>query len=120
MEFTVGSGGLPPGAYHAQFMGAEPYTEGQEKYGPGVALKFKVTTGDHANEDASRICSAKLTPKSSLGKFAVALKGSAIAAGERFNFANFVGAQGTILVEATDNGGSRISTFLRSQGVGNE
>lgn len=113
MEFSMGSGGLPPGAYQAQFVGAEPYTENAEKYGPGVLLKFRVVAGEHANEDASRICSAKLTPKSSLGKFAVALKGSAVAAGERFNFANYAGTFGTILVEQTDSGGSRISTFLR-------
>jgi hypothetical protein len=117
MEFTVGSGGLPPGAYNAQFIGAEPYEENTAQYGPGVSLKWRVVGGEHANVEASRICAAKLTPKSTLGKFAVALKGSAIAAGERFNFANYVGTQGTILVEQTDNGGSRISTFLRSQGV---
>jgi hypothetical protein len=113
MEFTVGSGGLPAGAYSAVFVSAEPYVENVEKYGPGVSLKFKVLAGEHAGEEATRICSAKLTPKSSLGKFAVALKGSAVVAGERFSFANYIGAQGTILVEATDTGGSRISTFLR-------
>lgn len=115
MEFTVSSGGLPPGAYSAQFVGVEPYLENQEKFGPGCSLKFRVVAGEHAGSEASRICSQKLTPKSSLGKFAVALKGSAIAAGERFNFASYVGTQGTILVEATDNGGSKITTFLRAQ-----
>lgn len=114
MEFLVGSGGLPAGAYQAVFVGAEPYSENVEKYGPGVSLKFRVLAGEHANEEATRICSAKLTPKSSLGKFAVALKGSAVAAGERFNFASYVGTQGTIIVEQTDSGGSRISTFLRA------
>lgn len=114
MEFIVSSGGLPPGAYSAQFVGAEPYTENQEKYGPGVSLKFKVISGDHAGEEASRICAAKLTPKSSLGKFAVALKGSAIAVNESFNFSSYAGTNGTILVEQTENGGSRISTFLRN------
>lgn len=117
MEFTVSSGGLPPGAYSAQFVGAEPYTENEEKYGPGVSLKFRVVAGECAGQEASRICSQKLTPKSSLGKFAVALKGSAIAAGERFNFATYVGIGGTILVEATDNGGSKITTFLKMQGA---
>ena len=113
MEFVCGSGGLPPGAYSAQFVGAESYTENIEKFGPGVSLKFRVTAGEHVGEEASRICSAKLTPKSSLGKFAVALKGGAVVAGERFNFADYVGKAGTILVEATDTGGSKISTFLK-------
>jgi hypothetical protein len=113
MEFTVSSGGLPPGMYHAQFVGADAYTENAAQYGPGVSLKFRVVGGDHDGEEATRICSAKLTPKSTLGKFAVALKGGAIASGERYNFANFVGVAGSIIVEATDTGGSRISTFLR-------
>jgi hypothetical protein len=112
MEFVATSAGLPVGAYTAEFVGAEPFTEKAE-YGPGVALRFRVSGGAHAGEEASRICSAKLTPKSTLGKFAVALKGSAIQTGERFNFANFAGVAGTILVEATESGGSRISTFLK-------
>ena len=48
MEFVCGSGGLPPGAYSAQFVGAEAYTENIEKYGPGVSLKFRVTAGEQA------------------------------------------------------------------------
>ena len=113
MEFLVGSGGLPAGAYSAVFVGVEPYLENVEKYGPGVSLKFRVTAGPNANEEATRICSAKLTPKSALGKLAVAIKGGPVMAGERFNFANYVGTQGTILVEATDSGGGKITTFLR-------
>jgi hypothetical protein len=114
MEFSMGSGGLPPGAYNAQFVGAEPYNENVAQFGPGVSLKFRVIGGEHDAEEATRICSAKLTPKSTLGKFAVALKGGAIASGDKYNFAHYVGTRGTILVEATDNGGSRITTFLRS------
>jgi hypothetical protein len=113
MEFIVSNGGLPAGAYSAQFIGVEAYLENQEKYGPGVSLKFRVLDGEFAGQEATRICSQKLTTKSSLGKFAVALKGSALAAGERFNFAQYVGTLGTILVEQTDGGGSRIATFLK-------
>lgn len=113
MEFVCGSGGLPPGAYSAEFIGAEAWEENIEKYGPGVSLKFKVLSGAEAGNEAGRICSAKLTPKSALGKFAVALKGSAIAAGERFNFDDFIGVVGTIVVELSDSGGSKITTFLK-------
>ena len=56
MEFVVGSGGLPAGAYGAQFIGAEPWEENVEKYGPGVNLKFKVTSGADAGNEAGRIC----------------------------------------------------------------
>ena len=114
MEFVCGSGGLPVGYYQAMFAGAEPFDQNIEKFGPGISLKFKVIGGEHNGEEGSRICSAKLSPKSSLGKFAVALKGGPVATGERFNFAHYVGTTGTIIVEATDSGGTRIATFLRA------
>jgi hypothetical protein len=78
-----------------------------------VKLAFKVLSGNEAGNEGGRICAANLTPKSALGKFAVALKGSPVATGERFSFDAYVGVKGTILVEATDNGGSKITTFLK-------
>ena len=115
MEFTMTSGGLPVGNYHAEFIGVEPYEENVEKYGPGVSLKFRVVGGECEGQEASRICSRKMTPRSALGKFAVALKGGPIQAGEAFRFSDHVGSKGSIIVSATDSGGSRIETFLKMQ-----
>jgi len=113
MEFTMQSGGLPVGSYRAEFVGAEAYRENVERFGEGVSLKWRVLDGEHAGGEATRICSAKMTQKTALGKFAVAVKGSAIATDERFSFAHYIGVQGSLLVESTDNGGSRVSVFLR-------
>jgi hypothetical protein len=113
MEFTMQSGGLPVGSYRAEFIGVEPYRENIEKYGEGASLKWRVLEGQHAGSEVTRICSMKLTPKTALGKFAVAIKGGAIQTGERFTFTSYIGVQGSLLVEATDNGGSRVSVFLR-------
>jgi len=113
MEFTMGTGGVPAGSYFAEFVGAEPYTENAEKYGEGVALRFRILGGEHDGAEASRICSARLTPKSVLGKFAVALKGSTIAAGERFSFDAHKGVQGNLLAEPTESGGTRVAYFVR-------
>lgn len=113
MEFQMESGGLPVGNYHAEFVGAEPYDQNVEKYGPGVSLKFRVLNGEHEGQEGSRICSKKMTPRSALGKFAVALKGGAIQSGEAFTFTDYQGTKGSIIVAATDSGGSRIETFLR-------
>jgi hypothetical protein len=113
MEFVVTSGGLPVGAYGAEFIGAEPYNENADKFGPGVALKFRVVGGQHDGQEVSRICGAKLSQKSALAKFAVALKGAAIEAGERINFDNFKGARGSIIVQPTESGGTRIESFLK-------
>jgi len=113
LEFTMSSGGLPVGSYRAEFVGAEPYEENVEKYGPGVLLKWKVSDGPETGNETSRITSAKMSPRTALGKFAVALKGGPIAPRESFAFANYVGVTGNVLVEGTDNGGTRVSVFLR-------
>ena len=113
LEFTMGSGGLPVGSYRAEFVGTEPYEENVEKYGPGVLLRFRVMNGPEVGNETSRICSAKLTPKTALGKLAVAIKGGAIESGERFSFDGFAGAKGSVIVEPTDNGGTRVGAFIR-------
>ena len=115
MEFECKSGGIPAGAYAAEFIGCEPFEGNVDKgYGPAVKLRFKVLAGVEAGNEGSRICAASLTLKSALGKFAVALKGSPVTAGERFNFDKFIGEKGTILVVPTDNNGTRIDTFLKT------
>ncbi len=113
MTFEMGSRGIPVGSYRAEFIGAEPYLENVEKYGEGVLLKWRVTDGQHASEETSRICSRKMSPKSALGKLAVALRGASIAAGESFSFASYYGTRGSVLVEQTESGGTRVSTFIR-------
>jgi hypothetical protein len=114
MEFVMKSGGIPVGNYQAEFISAEPFEDNNDKYGPGVLLRWRVIGGDHADEETSRIASAKLSPKSALGKLAVQLKGSKIESGERFQFDDFVGVKGLINVEETESGGTRVVTFLRS------
>lgn len=114
MEFVVSTGSLPVGVYAAEFVGAEPYNENADKYGPGVSLKFRVIGGQHDAQEVSRICGAKLSQKSALAKFAVGLKGGPIEAGERINFDNFKGARGSIIVQPTESGGTRIEAFMRS------
>ena len=94
MQFTMTSGGLPVGSYPAKFMGVDKFEENIEKYGLGIILKFQVLAGEHEGEEASRICSAKLSPKSALTKF--------------------VGSTGSILVTETQSGATRIETFLRT------
>ena len=110
----MGSGGIPVGSYNAEFMGEEPYTENTDKYGEGVSLKWKVIGGEQDGEEAGRICSKKFSPKSNLAKFAAMLKGSKIERGEPFKFDDFVGARGSIIIEETDSGSTRVGTFLRA------
>jgi hypothetical protein len=114
-QFKVTSAsGVPAGSYNATFVGLEKYEDNAEKYGEGVLLKFKITTGEHKGEEASRICSKKFSAKSNLYKFAKALRGSDLESGETFDFAEYVGTKGMVIIEATDSGSTRVATFLKS------
>lgn len=114
MKFKMSAGGPPPGTYAARFVRIESYEENVEKYGAGVRLVWVILNGDHANEEATAICSAKLSAKSKLGKFATALNGGPIAAGTEVDFDAFVGVTGMIVVEETDGGGTKVATFVKT------
>lgn len=109
---TMGGGSVPAGSYAAEFAGASSW-EGNPEYGPALQLRWRILSGDLEGQEATRIASKKLSPKSSLGKFALALKGGPIAAGEAFSFADYIGVRGLLVVESTDSGGSRVSAFIR-------
>ena len=109
----MGSGGVPVGSYRAAFIGTEKFDQNVEKYGEGIALKWKVIGGEQDGAEASRICSPRLTPKSTFTKFATSLKGSKLEAGERFSFEKYIGLQGMLLVEETDSGSTRVAAFIR-------
>lgn len=114
-QFTVSSASkVPAGSYNASFAGLQKFEENIEKFGEGVLLRFKILTGEHKGEEASRICSKKFSAKSNLYKFAKALRGSDLEPGESFDFAEYFGTKGIIIIEATDSGSTRVATFLRS------
>lgn len=112
-SFTVASGsGVPAGSYNARFAGLDTYEENADRFGEGIILRFAILSGDHKGEEATRICSKKFSAKSNLYKFAKALAGRDLEAGESFDFADFVGKKGMIVVEETDSGSTRVATFL--------
>lgn len=114
-QFTVTSAsGVPAGSYNATFVGLEMYEDNAEKYGEGVILRFKISAGEHKGEEASRICSKKFSAKSNLYKFAKALCGRELESREAFDFAEYVGTKGMVIVEQTDGGSTRVATFLRA------
>ena len=115
MKFTVSAGGgVPSGSYNATFSGLDPYTENVEKFGEGCLLRFKITSGDHKDEESTRIVSKKFSTKTNLYKFAKALVGRDLVAGESFDFSDHIGAKGMIIVEETDGGSTRVATFLKA------
>jgi hypothetical protein len=114
-KFVVSAGGgVPTGSYNATFAGLDSYTENVEKFGEGCLLRFKITGGDHKGEEATRIVSKKFSAKSNLYKFAKALVGRDLVAGESFDFADQIGVRGMIVVSETDGGSTRVETFLKA------
>ncbi|TWU33810.1 hypothetical protein [Novipirellula artificiosorum] len=112
--FTVSNGGVPAGTYNCCFSELSPFTENVERYGEGVLLTFSVIGGEHDSQSASRICSQKFSPKSNLYRFAKALAGRELESGESFDFADYIGTKGMVVVEETEGGSTRVASFLRS------
>jgi len=113
MKFTmIDTAGVAAGGYAAEFTGAESF---ENEFGPGVRLKWKVLDGEHADAEASRIVSQKLSPKSNLYRFVKSLKGTDIAAGEEVDLQSYVGIKGMIVVGETDSGATRVESFLKQQ-----
>ena len=115
MKFTTTSGGIPVGTYAVEFVSATDFEgNSSNEYGPAVLLTWQVTNGDLEGETATRIVSAKLSPKSNLYRFVTALKGSKPEVGEQIDLDTFVGTTGMVVVEETGNGGTRVETFIRT------
>jgi hypothetical protein len=116
-SFTVSkSSGVPVGTYNAVFEGIESFTENSDKYGEGLCLKFRILSGEHKGEEASRIVSKprKFSAKTFLFKFAKAIAGRDLEDGEAFSFKDHFGVKGMIIVEATEGGSTRVGNFLRA------
>jgi hypothetical protein len=67
MKLTVKSGGVPPGAYTAKFLGVERKENAQ--YGPGLAWNFEVVTGPHARAKTSAMSGLEPTSQNKCGRF---------------------------------------------------
>ena len=104
-------GGVPASVYQVEFARAEAFDEGE--YGPGVKLIWKILDGEFAGEEATRICSMKLSPKSNLYQFVKALGGREPQPGERIELDSFVGTRGSVVVEELPSGSTRVSVFIR-------
>jgi len=112
---NVSAGGLPVGAYPARFMRAEHYTsEERTDLPPGFKLVWQVLSGDFEGQEASRIVSQKTGPKANLPKFLKSFLGRPPERGEDIDLESFYGQTGTIVVEETESGATRVASFLRS------
>ena len=107
-------GAVPADTYNGEFVSIEPYVDNLDRYGEGIRLIFKVIGGDHDGDRVSRICSKTFSVKSNLYRFAKSLAGRDLRPGEQFDFQDFIGTRGMMVVEETDSGAIRVASFLRS------
>lgn len=113
-KFTVTESGVPAGSYNASFAGLEAFEENLDRFGEGCLLKFTILSGEHKGREASRIVSRKFSSKTNLYRFAKSLIGRDLQSGESFDFADMIGVKGMVVVESTEQGSTRVATFLRA------
>ena len=112
MTFTLQArraSGVPPGQYHAEFARAEH----AEQLGAAVRLVWRVLKGPYKGEEATRICGANLTPKSTLTKFVHAIVGAAIDPGAFVDLLVYVRTRGLMEIEETESGITRVASFAK-------
>ena len=112
--FTMKSSGPPAGHHPSEFVGIKPFEGGEVSYGPAVSLAFRVTEGDYAQQEIFVVCSAKLTSRSKLGAYAVALNGGSIPLGQEVDFGKFIGVKGILVVDQDAEGTTKPSSFLKT------
>lgn len=118
MKMVMEQGSVPAGSYWVTFVGLDE-AEDSHGYGPGLRLRFRVAAGEHAGKEVTRVCAAKLTPMSTLGKLVAAINGRAIAVGVEVDFDRLIGRHGLAVVETVPSGiGTRVVSFVRHPGPG--
>jgi hypothetical protein len=109
--------GVPAGAYPGEFVGAEPTPPNEEKgYPAGIKWTWKITSGEFAGRLASRITGARPSAKNACGKILNALVGKTVGEGESIKLTDYVGRKYTLIVQAAENGGTRVETVALVNG----
>ena len=112
-EFSEGGGGPPAGMYKARLDRVEPREKNE--FGNAVRFVFKVTVGDHADEEASRIVGVDRPPtsKNALGRLLAGLNGGPISVGQKIDPGAFIGREYLLQVgEAPHGNGTRVESVL--------
>ena len=94
MQFTDDS--ISPGKYSAEFIAAR---EREMQYGPTVILEWRIVEDENEGERVSCVCGQEPRSWGKLARFARALNGGKIPAGDRVRFDDFIGVRGTVKVE---------------------
>ncbi len=108
MRLKVSSGAVPPGMYHAKFLGVEAVTNDQ--YGAGLKFTFQVVRGPHSGQKVARTTGCSPSLKNSLGRLLSGMLGRSLSLDEEIDDNDLVGREYMIVVGTTESGGCRIET----------
>jgi hypothetical protein len=108
--FTLQPSSVPPGKYHARFLGVEDSTH--IEYGVGLRWIFEILSGAHAGKRAARVTDATFTPRNSAGRMLTGLAGRPLPLGEAIEADEFVGREYTITIEPTAGGATRVGAVM--------
>ena len=110
-----GSDGVPTGTYPAEFVRCEDYDNPERPDLPkAVKLVWRVTAGEFADKEATRIASLKFSKLAALPKLLRSIMGRDPEKGEQIDLTQFTGVTGTLVIEETDSGSTRVATFIRT------
>ncbi|MBX3437234.1 MAG: hypothetical protein KF861_07080 [Planctomycetaceae bacterium] len=113
-SITVGSGGVPVGVYRARFVRVEHYqNDDRPDLPPGYKWIWIIVGGPHDGAEAVRITSTKFGPKAALPKLLKMLYWRDLKPGEQIDPESLYGVEGTIVIEETEGGGTRVGSFMR-------
>ncbi|NLX95982.1 MAG: hypothetical protein GXY83_07385 [Rhodopirellula sp.] len=119
LQFEVNAGGGPPaGFYRAKFVDVEPTTH--DEFGDGLKFVWEVVAGDHKGEQATRITSAKPTPKNAAGRMLSGLTGKTLAPKAKIDLAPCVGRIYLVQVSETSSGSTRVETVMPADAQGDD
>jgi len=104
---------MPEGEYLGDLTAVEEWNENADKYGPAIRFVFRITEGDYADQEVTRITGTRVTKKTALGKMLRGLKGAPIEPGEAIDPEAFVGQRYVLSVAETDSGSTRVESVMR-------
>ena len=102
---------ISDGNYSAEFIAAR---EREFEFGPTVILEWRIVEDENEGERVSCLCGKQPQRRSKLAKFARALNGGKIRAGDLVRFDDFLGVRGTVEV-VTKNDYPNVVGFKRDK-----
>ena len=115
-EFSAGNENPPSGMYKGVFDRVEPREKNE--HGNSVRFVWRITEGDQAGREASRICGIDRPPsaKNALGRVLAGLAGKSFEVGEKVSPDDFIEKPFLLqIADAPGGNGTRVETVMSAE-----